>query len=53
MVLDYDAPDHVTFRLDINGTMSQDSSIFDSGEVRVYVGDELVASAELKTWKVL
>lgn len=53
LVLEYDAPDKAAFRLDINGTMSQDSSIFDSGEVRVYIGDELVASAELKTWKVL
>ena len=51
--LDYDAPGEVAFRLDIDGTASEDSILLARGEVRVYVGGKLAATSKLKTWKVL
>lgn len=53
LVLDYDAPGETAFRLDIDGTASEDALVLARGEVRVYVDGKLVATTELKTWKVL
>ena len=52
LVLDYDAPGENTFRLDIDGTVSEDSVPLANGTVRVYVEGELVASTKLQLWKV-
>jgi hypothetical protein len=51
LVLDYDPPNETEFRLDVDGTASEDMVILSTGGIRVYVDDELVGSAQLKTRK--
>ncbi|MDQ0096015.1 hypothetical protein [Paeniglutamicibacter psychrophenolicus] len=52
LVLDYDASDEKTFRLDIDGTVSEDSDLRAHGNVQVYIDGDLVASTKLRLWKV-
>ena len=52
LVLEYAAPNESSFRLDIDGTVSEDSILQVAGNLRVYVENELVASTKLKLWKV-
>lgn len=51
LALDFDPPDETGFRVDIDGTASEDNVVLSSGRIRVYVDDQLVGTAELKTWK--
>lgn len=52
LVLDYAAPHENSFRLDIDGTVSEDSVLQVAGNLRVYVDNDLVTSTKLKLWKV-
>jgi len=51
LVLDYDAPQENAFRLDIDGTVSEDSVLLASGNAHAYIDGKLVAFTKLKLWK--
>lgn len=51
LVLRYDAPQENSFRLDIDGTISEDGILQVTGMLGVYIDEELVASTKLKLWK--
>ncbi len=51
LLLEFDPPKTQQFRLNIAGTSAEDSSIHASGMLKVYIGDELVSTVELETWK--
>ncbi|MDQ0095900.1 hypothetical protein [Paeniglutamicibacter psychrophenolicus] len=49
--LEFDPPGETGFRVDIDGTSSEDMVVLSTGRLRVYVGGELAGTVDLKTWK--
>ncbi|MFF5794708.1 hypothetical protein ACFY5D_21905 [Paeniglutamicibacter sp. NPDC012692] len=52
LLLEYDPPKTEAFRVVVAGTSAEDSTLRISGTLKVYVGDELLSTIELDTWKV-
>jgi hypothetical protein len=51
LLLEFDPPRTPQFSMSITGTSAEDSSVHISGTLKVYIGDELVSTTELGTWK--